>query len=214
MWCIPTHLNKYLYCILLTFWKVKWLVYAMESLCLVWLSTLCNFYTIFILFCYFNRTSIPKINFHLHGPGKHEWVLITHFFHSLWFGIFLWSVLFVVVPYPHKHFHYQCFNPFTSLNVFFIFIKWHYAILKKLILQCDIKKWLMKCIAVDWEGWGGAGVSKGNGALKNYLQHPRWWHLTYWCVFCNKYFHLDNFKSNNHYNFLKCDWCISFFIFH
>ena len=75
-----THLNKYLYCILLTFWKVKWLVYAMESLCLVWLSTLCDFYTIFILFCYFNRISIPKINFHLHGPGKHEWVLIMHFF--------------------------------------------------------------------------------------------------------------------------------------
>ena len=24
------------------------------------------------------------------------------------------------------------------------------------------------------EGWGGAVVSKGNGALKNYLQHPRW----------------------------------------
>lgn len=118
MWCILTHLNKYLYCILLTFLKVKWLVYAMESLCLVWLSTLCDFYTIFIWFCYFNRKSIPKINFHLHGPGKHEWVLIMHFFCSLWFGIFLWSVLVVVVPYPNKHFHYQCFNPFTSLNFF------------------------------------------------------------------------------------------------
>ena len=32
----------------------------------------------------------------------------------------------------------------------------------------------MKCIAVDWEGWGGADVSKANGAFKNYLQHPRW----------------------------------------